>query len=79
MDHYFNRHNFISPFDILLLVKEVKLSSRENDTEVAKENIKQWKRSEVIKDYRFIIIALNMLAMPWIAGNICLPIIHFVC
>ncbi len=52
------------------LVKEVKLSSRENYTEVAKENIKQWKRSEVIKDYRFIIIALNMLAMPWIATGI---------
>ncbi len=52
------------------LVKEVKLSSRENGNEVIKENIKQWKRSEVIKDYRFIIIALNMLAMPWIATGI---------
>ncbi len=52
------------------LVKEVKLSSREDDNEVIKENIKQWKRSEVIKDYRFIIIALNMLAMPWIATGI---------
>ena len=37
---------------------------------VIKENIKQWKRSEVIKDYRFIIIALNMLAMPWIATGV---------
>ena len=52
------------------LVKEVKLSSREDDNEVIKQNIKQWKRSEVIKDYRFIIIALNMLAMPWIATGI---------
>ena len=58
------------PLVSYFLVKEVKLSSRENDTEVAKENIKQWKRSEVIKDYRFIIIALNMLAMPWIATGI---------
>ena len=58
------------PIVSYFLVKEVKLSSRENDTEVAKENIKQWKRSEVIKDYRFIIIALNMLAMPWIATGI---------
>ena len=58
------------PMVSYFLVKEVKLSSRENDTEVAKENIKQWKRSEVIKDYRFIIIALNMLAMPWIATGI---------
>ena len=58
------------PLVSYFLVKEVKLSSRENDTEVAEENIKQWKRSEVIKDYRFIIIALNMLAMPWIATGI---------
>ena len=58
------------PLVSYFLVKEVKLSSRENDTEVTKENIKQWKRSEVIKDYRFIIIALNMLAMPWIATGI---------
>ncbi len=58
------------PLISYFLVKEVKLSSRENDNEVAKENIKQWKRSEVIKDYRFIIIALNMLAMPWIATGI---------
>jgi len=58
------------PLVSYFLVKEVKLSSRENDTEVDKENIKQWKRSEVIKDYRFIIIALNMLAMPWIATGI---------
>ena len=58
------------PLVSYFLVKEVKLSSRENDNEVIKENIKQWKRSEVIKDYRFIIIALNMLAMPWIATGI---------
>ena len=58
------------PMVSYFLVKEVKLSSREDDTEVIKENIKQWKRSEVIKDYRFIIIALNMLAMPWIATGI---------
>jgi len=58
------------PLVSYFLVKEVKLSSRENDNVVIKENIKQWKRSEVIKDYRFIIIALNMLAMPWIATGI---------
>ena len=58
------------PMVSYFLVKEVKLSSREHDNEVIKENIKQWKRSEVIKDYRFIIIALNMLAMPWIATGI---------
>ncbi len=58
------------PLVSYFLVKEVKLSSREDNTEISKENIKQWKRSEVIKDYRFIIIALNMLAMPWIATGI---------
>ncbi len=58
------------PLVSYFLVKEVKLSSREDDNEVIKENIKQWKRFEVIKDYRFIIIALNMLAMPWIATGI---------
>ncbi|MDA9745188.1 MFS transporter [Candidatus Pelagibacter sp.] len=58
------------PLISYFLVKEVKLSSREDDNQVIKENIKQWKRSEVIKDYRFIIIALNMLAMPWIATGI---------
>ncbi len=58
------------PMVSYFLVKEVKLSSREDDNEIIKENIKQWKRSEVIKDYRFIIIALNMLAMPWIATGI---------
>ena len=58
------------PLVSYFLVKEIKLSSRENDNEVIKQNIKQWKRSEVIKDYRFIIIALNMLAMPWIATGI---------
>ena len=42
------------------------------------QNIKQWKRIEVIKDYRFYIICLNMLAMPWIVtGSICLSIIYY--
>ena len=58
------------PLVSYFLVKEVKLSSRENDNEAINQNIKQWKRSEVIKDYRFVIIALNMLAMPWIATGI---------
>ena len=52
-----------------LLVKNINLDSREttNDDEFKEENIKQWTRREVIKDYRFYIINLNMLAMPWIA------------
>ena len=58
------------PIASYLLVKEVKLSSREGENQDEDNKIKQWKRSEVIKDYRFIIIAMNMLAMPWIATGI---------
>ena len=51
------------------LVKNVNLDSRENliDEEKKLKEIKQWKRIEVLKDYRFYIVCLNMLAMPWIA------------
>ena len=31
------------------------------------KEIKQWSRIEVLKDYRFYIICMTMLAMPWIA------------
>ncbi len=57
------------PVSSYLLVKNINLDSREttNDDEFKEENIKQWTRKEVIKDYRFYIINLNMLAMPWIA------------
>ena len=51
------------------LVKNLNLESRENDNLENKGNnkIKDWKRIEVLKDYRFYIISANMLAMPWIA------------
>ena len=57
------------PVSSYLLVKNINLDSREktDDDEFKEENIKQWTRKEVIKDYRFYIINLNMLAMPWIA------------
>ena len=57
------------PITSYYLVKNINLDSREktSETKAEKENIRQWKRSEVIKDYRFYIINLNMLAMPWIA------------
>ena len=58
----------VLPLTSFLLVKSVKLDSRESyDKEDKKKKIKQWKRIEVLKDYRFYIICLNMLAMPWIA------------
>jgi len=59
----------VLPIASYLLVKNINLDSREitNEDENKEENIKQWTRKEVIKDYRFYIINMNMLAMPWIA------------
>jgi predicted MFS family arabinose efflux permease len=59
----------ILPLISFYLVKNVNLDSRENliDKEKKLKEIKQWKRIEVLKDYRFYIVCLNMLAMPWIA------------
>jgi predicted MFS family arabinose efflux permease len=60
------------PIISYLLIKNVKLDSREIDNNKNKRNIKikNWKRIEVIKDYRFYIVCANMLAMPWIATGI---------
>ncbi len=60
------------PIASYLLIKNLNLDSREvtTDENSNDENIKQWKRIEVIKDYRFYIICANMLAMPWIATGV---------
>ena len=57
------------PIASYVLVKKINLDSREtsNENEFKDESIKQWTRKEVIKDYRFYIINMSMLAMPWIA------------
>jgi len=59
----------VLPIITFSLVKNIKLDSREavNHNNVKTKEIKQWKRSEVLKDYRFYIICLTMLAMPSIA------------
>ncbi len=60
------------PLISYFLVKNLNFDSREiikNET-FKEENIKQWKRIEVIKDFRFYIVCANMLAMPWIATGI---------
>ncbi|MDB2470774.1 MFS transporter [Candidatus Pelagibacter bacterium] len=59
----------VLPIITFSLVKNIKLDSRETVSlnEVKTKEIKQWKRSEVLKDYRFYIICLTMLAMPSIA------------
>ena len=60
------------PLVSFFLVKDLNLNSREKseNDEYKEENIKQWRRIEVIKDYRFYIICSNMLAMPWIATGV---------
>ena len=60
------------PFVILNTIKSVNLDSREadNNPNLKKIKIKSWSRRDVIKDYRFYIISLNMLAMPAIATGV---------
>ncbi len=60
------------PLASLFLIKNLNFDSREelDSKDLEKKEIKQWKRAEVIKDYRFYIICLNMLAMPWIATGV---------
>ena len=57
------------PFVIISTIKSVNLDSRETDINPKnkKIKIKSWRRREVIRDYRFYIVSLNMLAMPWLA------------
>ena len=58
----------VLPIASFILVRDVKLDTREESKlESSNKEIKQWKRIEVLKDYRFYIICMTMLAMPWIA------------
>jgi predicted MFS family arabinose efflux permease len=59
----------VLPVIVFSLVKNIKLDSREtlNTQTVKIKDIKQWTRTEVLKDYRFYIVCLSMLAMPSIA------------
>ena len=59
------------PFVVLNTIRHIKLDSREKDqSQTKKIKIKSWMRKDVIKDYRFYIVSLNMLAMPWIATGV---------
>jgi len=60
------------PFVILNTIKSINFESREadNNSKLKKIKIKSWRRRDVIKDYRFYIVSLNMLAMPWMATGI---------
>ena len=56
------------PIISFILLKNLNFESREQDNRNSKKIIiKNWKRIEVLKDYRFYILCANMLAMPWIA------------
>ncbi len=63
---------FFLPVVSFILIKDLKFESREESStdNFDRKKIKQWKRIEVIKDPRFYIICLNMLAMPWIATGV---------
>jgi len=57
----------ILPLIINFTIRKINFESREDDLEdKLKTKIKSWKRTEVLKDFRFYIISSNMLAMPWI-------------
>ena len=60
------------PITSFILIKNLNFDSREEteDKDYKEKDIKQWKRVEVLKDYRFYIVCLNMLAMPWIATGV---------
>jgi len=60
------------PLVIFSTIKSINLDSREfdNNPKLKKIKIKSWRRRDVIKDYRFYIVSLNMLAMPWMATGI---------
>ena len=59
----------VLPVTAYTLVRNVRLDTREDSSkkEETRRETKQWKRIEVLKDYRFYVICMTMLAMPWIA------------
>ena len=59
----------VLPVTAYTLVRNVRLDTREDSSkkDETRREAKQWKRIEVLKDYRFYIICMTMLAMPWIA------------
>jgi len=60
------------PLASFILLKKLNFESREKTSKLEENNlnIKSWKRTEVLKDYRFYILGANMLAMPWITTGI---------
>ena len=64
---------FLLPIISFFLIRKLTLDSREKykiENMEKSSKIKQWTRFQVLKDYRFYIISLNMLAMPSIATGV---------
>ena len=63
----------ILPLIIYFTIKNITFETREyrsNDEIKVSIKIKDWTRGEVLKDFKFYILSLNMLAMPWIATGV---------
>ena len=63
----------VLPIVVFYTIKNITIESREtlvNFKIKSFKDIKSWKRSEVLKDFKFYIISLNMLAMPWIVTGV---------
>ena len=64
----------ILPIIVFYTIKNLDIESREknilDNDEKKFRDIRNWKRSEVLKDFKFYIISLNMLAMPWIVTGV---------
>ena len=63
----------ILPIVVFYTIKNLDIESREKnifDNKNKFRDIRNWKRSEVLKDFKFYIISLNMLAMPWIVTGV---------
>ncbi len=64
----------ILPIVVFYTIKNITIDSREinilDNNQKKFKDIKNWRRSEVLKDFKFYIISLNMLAMPWIVTGV---------
>ena len=65
----------VLPFIIYFTIRNINFDTREESSNQRPElkevkSIKNWTRKEVLLDFKFYIISLTMLAMPWIATGI---------
>ena len=64
----------ILPLVVFYTIRNITFESREGlgiqQNKLKIKEIKSWKRSEVLRDFKFYIISLNMLAMPWIVTGV---------